>query len=104
MIDSQSGGFFFTLFTTAYSIIGVRKLTSGDKKSVPEPEPITSDGMVSSAPLTKAFTHSTFQFLSASAVIGGLASILASRGDMSPLVTPPLQALFMLFTTLSTFV
>jgi len=97
-------GFFFTLFTTAYSIIGVRKLTSGDKKSVPEPEPITSDGMVSLAPPTKAFTDSTFQFLSASAVIGGLASILASRGDMSPLVTTPLQALFMLFTTLSTFV
>ena len=53
---------------------------------------------------TKAFSDSTFQFLSVSAALGGLDSILASRGSISPLITTPIEAFFMLFTTLSTFV
>jgi len=82
-------------------------LTSGGKTISPKIEPANSNNGASksSVPSTKkAFSDSTFQFLSFGATLGGLASILASRCDASLLVTTPLQALFMLFTTLSTFV
>jgi len=97
-------GFYFSLFSTAYSVTGVRKLTSGDKIDAPKTAPVNSDSKALVPPPKKAFSDFTFQFLSASAVCGGLASILASWNDASLLVTTPLQALFMLFTTLSTFV
>jgi len=96
-------GFFFTLLTTAYSVVGIRNLRSEGNSTMSEVLPRESKDIESSKSPEKAFSDSTFQFLFMSTILGGVASIIASRSNVS-LIKTPLQSMFMLFMTLSTFV
>jgi len=97
-------GFYFTLFSTSLSVLGVRSLqnnkitTSSDNNN---DDQTTVD--IKATP-RKAFSDSTFTNLRNSAIVAGITSVIASTANISILLRTPLQSLFMLFTTLSTFV
>mmetsp|Transcript_25515 Transcript_25515/g.31430 ORF Transcript_25515/g.31430 Transcript_25515/m.31430 type:complete len:404 (+) Transcript_25515:505-1716(+) len=99
-------GFYFTLFSTAYSVLAVRKLTS-KSKSKPIPIQQLSQEFKAVAPITtppKQFSDSTFNTLSIGTIITGIATLITqSNPNLSILLKTPIEALFMLFTTLSTF-
>jgi len=97
-------GFFFTLLTTAWCVLGVRKL-GGEKDKNPvvirnkySPKRVKKD----SAP-PKAFSDSTFQTLIkctlTSSLLVAVVTLLGKSG-----LSSSLQSLFMIFTTLTTFV
>ena len=100
------GGFLFTLFTTAGSVLAVRKLMggSGDNDDdddrggdvdIPAPTPAT-------APAPKAFADSTANGLTALAATSGALATIATRSGSA--WGNPLQSAYLLFTTLATFV
>ncbi len=99
-------GFFFTLFSTAFSVLGIRKLfNQGNDEStkvveeiavIPEPS--------SNQPAPKAFSDRTFNGLLTSSIVSAIAAIAAINFTNLPAVaTTPLTTLAMLFTTLTTF-
>lgn len=99
------GGFYFTLLTTAWSVLGVRKLGGSDtstsstsSSSVPSS---SSSSLSSKAAAPLPFSAQLFQRLTCGAVVSG---ILASLGSSSSSITRPLQSLCMLCATLSSFV
>jgi putative effector of murein hydrolase len=96
------GGFVFTLFTTAGSVLAVRKfLPSSDIASTVQvaAEAITSQAP---APAPKAFSDTTALALKAIAAVAALLTVVATKMG-SPTATD-LSTVFMLSTTLSTFV
>lgn len=100
------GGFFFTLFTTAGSVLAVRKLLGGGTQftttSTDESlEPIAEQTPSASPPL-KAFSDSTAGGLTTLAATSGILAAVATRAGSS--FVSPLQSVYMLFTTLATFV
>lgn len=99
-------GFFFTLFSTAFSVLGVRKLfNQGNDQStkvveeiavIPEPS--------SNQPAPKAFSDRTFNGLLTSSIVSAIAAIAAINFTNLPTVaTTPLTTLAMLSTTLTSF-
>ncbi len=97
-------GFFFTLFSTAYSVIGVRKLFPSSEPA-PTVAPVSTTTTATTTPPPKAFSDRTFNMLSTGTILSGLATMLTSypSSTMSAVVKTPIQAMFMLFTTLTTF-
>lgn len=126
------GGFFFTLFTTAWSVLGIRRLmevgsdesnTSDSFKALKPTEPyIPLYGSMSLSVLTeseaatevevlakatsnpspKAFSTKLLKTLASIAGVSGIAAVAAVK-SATQLITP-LQSSFLLFTTLSSFV
>lgn len=99
-------GFYFTLFSTANSILQVRKLFPSKSTTTEQAvanEKQTSTTTTSKSPAPKAFSDRTFQILSLGTIISGIATILSSFTSMSQLAKTPIQTVFMLFTTLSSF-
>jgi len=97
------GGFFFTLLTTAWSVMGVRKL-QGTETSPSEPKEVAA-GPGPAAPAKKAFSDGTFNLLSILAGSFGIAAALASRDPSAPAtLLTPFKSACMLFTTLATYV
>ena len=92
------GGFFFTLLTTAGSVVGVRKLMHDEESAaVPEVKAVAPDSStVAAEPAPKAFSDETFNALALFTGITGIAAI-ASRST-------PVSGLFLLGATLQSFV
>eukprot|EP00557_Chaetoceros_sp_GSL56_P008334 CAMPEP_0176504902 /NCGR_PEP_ID=MMETSP0200_2-20121128/16200_1 /TAXON_ID=947934 /ORGANISM="Chaetoceros sp., Strain GSL56" /LENGTH=579 /DNA_ID=CAMNT_0017904403 /DNA_START=124 /DNA_END=1862 /DNA_ORIENTATION=+ len=115
------GGFYFTLFSTAFSVLGIRKfvttssssslssssssLASTTAASVPTTTTPTATTTTITPVATKAFSDGTYSGLVtvalASMVCAGVA--LKSNLLLPSIVTTPLQATAFLFTTLAAF-
>ena len=101
------GGFFFTLFTTAWSVLGIRRLMGGGddentSSNVSATEIAAPVKAVTNSP-PKAFSTKLLKTLTTLAGICGIAAVGAIKKSATQLITP-LQSSFLLFTTLSTFV
>jgi len=97
------GGFYFSLFSTAYSVMGINRLVRGPKKENKKQDATPEVTTTTKVKTPKAFSDSTFSFLRASSILTGIISTLVSRSAASPLLKTPFQAIFFLFTTLATF-
>ncbi len=101
-------GFYFTLFSTAFSVIGIRKFQNAsdttDETAVVSTEQVTQpeDTTTNSKP-PKPFSDATFKGLTVGAITSAIAAIASISSNASPLVSTPLTAVTMLFTTLATF-
>ncbi|KAL3812026.1 hypothetical protein ACHAXA_001333 [Cyclostephanos tholiformis] len=102
------GGFMFTLFTTSWSVLGIRKLTSGGGNEncgtagvdvVPKiVVPVNAQG--GGAPFGKTL----FRTLKAFAWIAGLSCICLTANSPASMYVGPLRSSHLLFVTLSAFV
>lgn len=101
------GGFFFTLFTTAWSVLGMRRLmgwSSGDKHNGVIRTFVAPTNAVTNPP-PKPFSLKLVKMLTTLAGISGIATMaLGAVNKSATLLITPLQSLFLLFTTLSSFV
>eukprot|EP00571_Detonula_confervacea_P013677 CAMPEP_0172311366 /NCGR_PEP_ID=MMETSP1058-20130122/14632_1 /TAXON_ID=83371 /ORGANISM="Detonula confervacea, Strain CCMP 353" /LENGTH=398 /DNA_ID=CAMNT_0013024525 /DNA_START=341 /DNA_END=1537 /DNA_ORIENTATION=+ len=103
------GGFLFTLLTTAWSVLGVRKLMNdgSGNQSIPEAEKAT-DVIASNTPVTnetpKPFSKTLFRSLKAFAWITGISTVAVIKNAPTSQWINPLQSSFLLFITLSAFV
>lgn len=100
------GGFLFTLFTTAWSVLGIRTLL--DDGSTEAPAAVVFEKPASNVPVTNAppklFGKTLSTTLTALAGITGASTVaLASASPASQWIAP-LRSAFLLSTTLSTFV
>ena len=101
------GGFLFTLFTTAGSVLAVRKLMGGSSGGSDvggddgAKEVVGTPAVPTPAP-PKAFADSTANGLTALAATSGVLATIATRSGSA--LSSPLQSVYMLFTTLATFV
>jgi len=98
-------GFFFTLFSTAFSVIGIRKIlgtasSSADAQSLPV---VQSTNVEDSTPPPKPFSDATFNRLVACATTSAIATIVAIKSSASIHLITPMTALTMLCTTLASF-
>ena len=99
------GGFFFTLFTTSYSVLWIRNLSGKNDGSA-------SDNANQSASVqptvtgkaAKPFSLTLFRTLRSLALINGFLTIGTTKLFPSSQLAKPFQSLFLLFTTLSGFV
>ena len=97
------GGFLFTLFTTAGSVLVVRKLMGGSSDgSDLEGDDGAKEVVGTPAAPPKAFADSTANGLTALAATSGVLATIAARSGSA--LGGPLQSVYMLFTTLATFV
>mmetsp|Transcript_12869 Transcript_12869/g.19845 ORF Transcript_12869/g.19845 Transcript_12869/m.19845 type:complete len:525 (+) Transcript_12869:64-1638(+) len=99
------GGFFFTLFTTAWSVLGIRRLMGGNETTsgdVPATETVAPVKAATNPP-PKPFSEKLLKTLTTLAGVSGIAAVGAIKKSATQLITP-LQSSFLLFTTLSTFV
>jgi hypothetical protein len=94
------GGFLFTLFTSAWSVLGIRKLMNN----------VSSDGKafatatVTTQPQSKAFSKTLFRTLKLFAWISGMCTVVQIKNSPSSKFINLLQSSFLLFVTLSSFV
>ena len=91
-------GFFFSLFTTTYSVLGLRKLQGAVTEAVSVE--VAADASPATAP--KAFSDETLDFLVKGTVLSAAISIAATKTDQAFKI--PLQTIFMGFATLTSFV
>jgi putative effector of murein hydrolase len=109
------GGFYFTLLTTAGSVIGVRKLFATTKElettTVVAPTPTSTTQPVvvvaaqAQARASKPFSQALLYQLSGFTVLTGMAALVATRTTTyASVVATPLTALFLLGATLQNFV
>lgn len=109
------GGFYFTLFSTAFTVLGVKKIKgNGAARSSEQDLELTrqvimshiSDGTTAtgSSKPTKPFSDGFFYTISTSAIMSIVASIVASNKIQNTIITTPLHSAAMLLTTLSSFV
>mmetsp|Transcript_9907 Transcript_9907/g.12169 ORF Transcript_9907/g.12169 Transcript_9907/m.12169 type:complete len:554 (+) Transcript_9907:74-1735(+) len=110
------GGFLFTLLSTSWSVLGVRNLMKSGSSAASTSDANTgsadgylqslkSDSSTSAVSKPKpAFSASTLNALSFSAITCGALATLASRTSSLSCITAPAKSAFLLFTTLSTFV
>ncbi|KAL9189248.1 hypothetical protein ACHAXT_011738 [Thalassiosira profunda] len=100
------GGFFFTLFTTAWSVLGIRKVMGGESNGADANA--SADIVASTTPVTnpppKAFGKTLFRTLKALAGISGISAVALTKISPASPGINPLRSCFLLFTTLSTFV
>ena len=111
------GGFLFTLFTTAGSVLAVRKLMGGDgtdgkgdgaeEVAAETPAAAAAAAAAAATPAPpkaapKAFADSTANGLTALAATSGVVATIATKSGSA--LGGPLQSAYMLFTTLATFV
>lgn len=102
LISVIVGGFFFTLLTTSWSVLGIRKLAGGgedaeDAAAAPAP----SAGATAA---TKPFTQTLLNNLFAVASAASLSTMALVRWSPGSEWINPARSLFLLGTTLSTFV
>ena len=98
-------GFYFTLLTTSWSVLAVRKLSGGTKIETdsPEAESIEISELSTNSPPPKKFSDATSQSLTKCTIACAVLAVIAGKTGNTAISTS-LQSLFMLFTTLSTFV
>ncbi|KAL7458337.1 hypothetical protein ACHAWC_010498 [Mediolabrus comicus] len=101
------GGFFFTLFSTAWSVLGIRRLMGGgsseDEDDISTTTEIVAPVTAVTNPPPKAFSAKLFKILTALAGISGIMTVGAVKKSATQLITP-LQSSFLLCTTLASFV
>lgn len=109
------GGFYFTLFSTACTVLAIKKLKgNGAARSSEQDLQLTrqvimshiSDGKsaTGSKPSSKPFSDGLFYTITTSALLTVTVSIFASNKIQNAIITTPLRAVAMLLTTLSSFV
>jgi len=104
------GGFFFTLFSTAWSVLGIRKLMNGgsavseDEKLETEVEVSTTPVTINSTPPPKPFSMALFRTLKSIAWLSGISTVALVKKSPTSKWLNLCQSSFLLFTTLSTFV
>lgn len=110
------GGFYFTLFSTAVTVLAVKKFKGNGAARTPEQDlELTrqvimghiasgASATTNSKPSAKPFSDGFFYSISTSAILGIVASIVASNKIQNTIMTTPLHAVAMLLTTLSSFV
>ena len=101
------GGFFFTLFSTAWSVLGIRRLMGGgsseDKDDISTTMEIVAPVTAVTNPPPKAFSAKLLKILTTLAGISGVMTVGAVKQSATQLITP-LQSSFLLCTTLASFV
>mmetsp|Transcript_3695 Transcript_3695/g.8196 ORF Transcript_3695/g.8196 Transcript_3695/m.8196 type:complete len:529 (-) Transcript_3695:109-1695(-) len=101
------GGFFFTLLTTAGSVLGVRNLMGGETETTRN-EGFASTIEASTTPATnkpqKPFSRTLFRSLKAIAWISGISTVSLVKNCSASQWINPFRSLFLLSMTLSTFV
>lgn len=102
------GGFYFSLLSTAWSVLGIRKILSGTstEKSSNQLEQAhdPTDAINGDAPKPKAFSDGTSRFLRAMTCFSGAAALVTSTADELSRFANPSASAFMLFATLHNFV
>jgi len=104
------GGFFFTLFSTAWSVLGIRKLMNGgsnaleDEKLETEVEVSTTPVTINSTPPPKPFSMALFRTLKSIAWLSGISTVALVKKSPASKWLNLCQSSFLLSTTLSTFV
>ena len=107
------GGFFFTLFTTAWSVLGIRKLMSFGSSSSDDStsDDDTNQGteiIASTVPTTnpppKAFSLTLFRTLKTFAWVTGISTVALIKKSPESKYINLLRSSFLLSSTLSTFV
>lgn len=99
------GGFFFTLLTTAWTVVGVRMmLPSHDGEDSPSMEKPTTElnDQSSRSPPPKPFSQALNNNLRVFTAVSGVAAVLATHFGSA--VSTPLSSIFMLGVTLTSFV
>ena len=100
------GGFLFTLLTTSWSVMAVQGAAAGSGDEEKENEKGAENGTdgESQVPLPpkKAFSDSTSRGLASAAGAAGVLAAAAGRAGAG--IAAPLSSIFLLLTTLSTFV
>jgi len=97
------GGFLFSLYSTAFSVLGVKKLTSPAPK---EKEEETNEQPmeildINPPPVPKAFSDETVFLLRSTALLSAVVTIITKRMGLD--VADDLARVFLLSLTLSTF-
>ena len=101
------GGFLFTLFTTAWSVLGIRKLMSSRTFDDVDDKPgvvVNVSDVLASDPQPKAFSKTLFRTLKSFAWISGISTVVQLKNSPSSQYINLLQSSFLLFVTLSSFV
>lgn len=99
------GGFFFTLFTTSWSVLGIRKLMGGDTATEPVPiYPVDASNVPVTNKQPQAFSLTLFRTLKAFAWLTGISSVTLINKSPASQWNKPLQSAFLLSITLSSFV
>ena len=102
------GGFFFTLFSTAWSVLGIRKLMNGssdsDEKLETEFAVSTTPPATSNTPSPKPFSMTLFRTLKSFAWLSGISTVALVKKSPASKWLNLCQSSFLLSTTLSTFV
>lgn len=100
------GGFYFTLLSTALSVVGIRKLTSSSNADTNDnisEAPVAAASDSKSPPPAKPFSDDLNSRLRLITAASGVGAVIASSRACSTL-TAPLSSLYMLSLTLSSFV
>lgn len=101
------GGFLFTLFTTAWSVLGIRKLMNDGSDNASGAEK-ASEFIASTTPVTnappKAFSKTLFRTLKAVAWVTGISAVAVIKNSPASKWINLLQSSFLLSVTLSSFV
>ena len=92
-------GFFFSLFTTTFSVLGLRKLQG---TAVDAPVEAAADAAPAGGSAPKAFSDEMMDFMLKGTVLSGAISIAASKTDQA--YKTPLQTIFMGFATFTSFI
>ena len=103
------GGFLFTLLTTVWSVLGIRKLTKDGNTNTSTSDADKVSGVIASnSPVTnqppKAFSKTLFRTLKALAWITGASTVALTKNSPASQWINPLQSSFLFFITLSSFV
>lgn len=108
MVSVIVGGFLFTLFTTSWSVLGIRKLvgeggtdTSESEEAVVTPASSSTTG---TNPPPKPFGKTLFRTLQSLAWITGASTVAVAKKSPASEWIAPLRSAFLLSTTLSSFV
>jgi putative effector of murein hydrolase len=105
------GGFYFTLLTTAGSVVGIRKLASSpptesgtsDNADADAEEVVTTVAATPATAAPKPFSDTLVTQLRIVAAACGIGSIVLTKAAATPMLTGPLASLGLLTATLHNF-
>jgi len=103
------GGFFFTLFSTAWSVLGIRKLMNGSSDALEgekteEEVEVSATSATNSTPPPKPFSMTLFRTLKSIAWLSAISTVALVKKSPTSKWLNLCQSSFLLSTTLSTFV
>ena len=104
LISVIVGGFFFTLLTTSWSVLGIRKLAGGREDEGAEEAEVAPAPSAASTAAAKPFSQTLLNNLFAVASAASLSTMALVRWSPGSKWINPARSLFLLCTTLSTFV